>query len=330
MRQTTFAGPVGPMTFGQILDRTYRLTRANLRLFVAIAAVPVGVFIVILAAMEAAFFLPIIRQFPKPPAPESIAHLFNLAVVVPSFVLFTVLQGTIFALYLAAAIHAATQANRGFATSFRDAYAVAWSRAGRYLGLLFLIYLLTFLPALVIELAMVGGFGLLAHWKPDQDPAALFLLIPLGMLLFLAAFVYGALMGLRLSLAFPASVVEGLPARAALKRSGHLTQGAKGRIFLVLLVVYAVLYALVMVFEFAAMFLAAIGFLAASALQIHLAPPWSYIAIGFAALCAFAAFFLYTALSWASLTSALAVLYHDQRLRIDGPLPSPLQPGEPA
>lgn len=321
--------PYQPMTIGQVLDRTYRLTRTNLRLFMTIALVPAGVFIVILAALEAAFFIPLIRQFPKPPSPETIAHLLNPAFMATFFALLLLFYGVIFGLYFAAANHAATQADRSFATSFRESCAFACANAGRYLWLIFLTYVLTFLPALVLHLATFAGATYLAVEKPNPNPA-LFLLVPLGMLLILAAFVYGILMALRLSLAFPACVVEGLPARAALKRSGHLTQGAKGRIFLVLFVVYLILYAAVMIFEVVVMFFAALAFLLVSLLHIQWAPPWSYIAIGCGVLCLAAFMLLYTALSWTVLTSALAVLYHDQRLRTDPPLPAPVPSGAPA
>jgi hypothetical protein len=36
---------------------------------------------------------------------------------------------------------------------------------------------------------------------------------------------------------------------------------------------------------------------------------------------------LFISLTYAGMTTALAVLYHDQRLRKDGPPPAPLQSG---
>src|ERR1035437_10255024 len=99
---------------------------------------------------------------------------------------------------------------------------------------------------LVIELVMFGGMGILSANNAEPNPA-LFLLIPLIALLFIGAMVYGVIIAMRLSLAFPAALAEGLTAVAALRRSGQLTKGAKGRIFLVLLVVYALGYAAEMV-----------------------------------------------------------------------------------
>jgi hypothetical protein len=316
------------MTFSQILDRTYRLTRAYLRSFLAIALIPAAAFVVFMVAMEAAIFVPLIRQFPNPPSPEGMNHLLRPAIILPWILLFIIFHGVVFALYFAAAIHAATQADRGRAVPFREAYRVAWANAGRYLLLMLLIYAIAFLPALVIELAGFGGAALLSLENANTNPAV-FLLIPLAMLLFLAAFVYATIMGLRLSLAFPACVAEGLPARAALRRSSHLTLGAKGRIFLVLLVVYAILYVLVMVVEFVLVIFAAIGILAVSVLQVHLSTPLSYVAMGVAILLLAALFLLYIALTWAVMTTTLAVLYHDQCLRQDFPPPTPIQPPLP-
>jgi hypothetical protein len=152
----------------------------------------------------------------------------------------------------------------------------------------------------------------------------------LGMLFVFAAFVYGILMALRLSLVFPACVVEGITARAALKRSNQLTRGAKGRIFVVLLVIYLACYAFMLVLFLVLAVLGSIFAMLGMALHISLASPLGYIAIGFVGLCALLGFLLYIALSWAGLTTTLAVIYNDQRLRIDGPPPMPPQAGAPA
>jgi hypothetical protein len=156
----------------------------------------------------------------------------------------------------------------------------------------------------------------------------MYLLIPLAVLLYLAAIVYGILMGLRLSLAFPASIEENLPARAAIKRSFQLVRGAKGRIFLVILVIYAAIYAAMLVLELVAILLGVVGFFVMMALHAHLTAPWSYIGIGLIGICAFAGMVLFISVIYASLVAALAVLYHDQRLRNEGALATPAQTGK--
>ena len=56
---------------------------------------------------------------------------------------------------------------------------------------------------------------------------------------FICALVYGVIAYLRNSLAIPAAVIENLGVRAAMRRSKNLATGRIGRIFLLLLLVYA-------------------------------------------------------------------------------------------
>jgi hypothetical protein len=59
--------------------------------------------------------------------------------------------------------------------------------------------------------------------------------------------------------------------------------------------------------------------------HIHLTAPWSYIGMGLLGVCGFAAMVLFTSLTYATTFTALAVLYHDQRLRKDGLMPAAQQ-----
>jgi MFS family permease len=312
------------MTFGQVLDRIYRLMRSNLKVFVGIAAVPGAATVLIFALAFAAAFAPILRQLPRQPDPRTF-----LWVMIPLLFFATVLNLAVFALYLAASVHAASQAHLGLQVTFRESYAVAWRRGWSYLWLLSLTYLIAFLPVLVIELAMVVPMALFASDKSNQDTVFLFM-IPLGILLFIAAMVYGTIAALRLSLAFPASLAEGLPAWAAIRRSNQLTQGAKGRIFLVLLVVYALAYAAEMVGSVVLMVVFGVGALLMAVLQLQPDSLPAIVGIGLAAVCFAGFFFLWIALIWSAFSTAFAVLYHDQRLRKDGPLSVPVAAGEPA
>lgn len=99
---------------------------------------------------------------------------------------------------------------------------------------------------------------------------------------------------------------------------------------MVLLVIYAACYAFVLLLFAVLGLLWLVCFLAGMALSIHLASPMGYAAIAFLGVCAALGFLLYIALSWAGFSTALAVIYHDQRLRKDGPSPAPTQAGEPA
>ena len=224
----------------------------------------------------------------------------------------------VYALYLPAAFSAATQADRGVVVSFRQAYGVAWSRFGRSLWLMVLCMLILILPAVVIAALIGGGAALMHHGAAaGAGPAYAFFLIPLLVLLYLGILVYSVLIMLRFAVAYPACIEEDLPAWKALKRSADLTGGAKGRIFLVLLVVYAVVYAveivciLVLVGSgggrcFRRGVCARDGWLAGIH---HSGRSWRVRLRGHGRSLRFA--------SYAAFTTALAVLYHDQRLRKD-------------
>jgi len=311
-----------PMTFGQILDRIYRLMRSQLKLFIAVSTVPAVATVVMMAVFIAIVFIPIFSQLPKQPDPEQMFHF-----LLPSMIFIMPLSLLIFALYLAASIHAAMQANLGIPITFRQAYQVAWKRIGRYFWLMLLIYIIAFLPMLVIELVMIVPMQLFAMGKSGSLTPLVYM-IPLEMLLLIAALVYGVIIAMRLSLAFPASLAEDLTARAALSRSGQLTQGAKGRIFLVLLVIYALGYAAEMVGIMALGVVIGIGALIMAACGVQLPSVAGIIGIVLASLCFAAFLYLWMTLLWSAFSTAIAVLYHDQRLRKDGFLLVPSQAGE--
>jgi len=314
------------MTIGEVLGRTFHIVRANFLLFVGIGAVPFAAFLVTVVAIQAVVLFPFLRLSLKPPAPGEIAHLFDPIPIIPSIAIAMLVNAVVYALYLAAATRAATQSNLGLPVSISDAWQSAWKRIDSYIWLLVLLYAVTFFPALVVEIGTIGGIILLMAGHAGFNPAVIFVL-PLGMMLLVGAMVYGMLMMLRLALAFPASVAEELPAVAALKRSNILTQGAKGRMFVVLLVIYAACYAFVLVLI---VILSLLGFLCSVVgLVLHIQPvsPLGFTAIAFLGFCTLLGFLLYMAIYLAGFTTALTVIYQDQRLRNDSQPLAPPQPG---
>lgn len=315
-----------PMTFGQLFDRTYRLMRANLRLFLGIAAVPSSAIFVVFAAITGIFFVTLAPQISGGVAPPPTMPLCLLGVFIGAFYLILPL---VYALYMPAASYAATQADRGATVTLCEAYAVGWRRFGRHLWLMILCLLYILVPVLAC-LLVVGLGAILMHFAMagNSGPLVSFLLIPLGMLLYLALAVYSVLIMLRFSLAYPACVVEQLPAWASLQRSAQLTKGAKGRIFLVLLVVYALTYAVSMVCMVVFFAVGALVALVAVLAQVTPGSPAFVPLICLAALGVLVVMIITCMFSYAAFTTALAVLYHDQRLRTDGHLSAPGQLAE--
>ena len=302
------------MTSGQILDRIYRLMRANLRLFFGVAAVPSATIFVFLTAMLC-FMIPLLgpQMDGQPTTP----------LAPPPYFPFIVLLGypitlVVYALYMPAASFATTKTDLGISVSFRQAYVVAWSRFGRYLWLMILCILCVVVPITVIAALIAAGVLILHHAASvGAGPAGAFFLVPLLVLLYLGIFVYCVLIMLRLAVAYPACVEEGLTAWAAVRRSAGLTRNAKGRIFLVMLVVYAVTYAVNLVCILVLFALAAIGTMAAVGAHVTLGSPAFFILAGLGILGYLLVIVAATMLSCAAMTTAMAVLYHDQRLRMD-------------
>jgi membrane-anchored glycerophosphoryl diester phosphodiesterase (GDPDase) len=122
--------------------------------------------------------------------------------------------------------------------------------------------------------------------------------------LFLLAGVYGIWMSLRYSLAVPACVVEDLPASGAIKRSIELSQGSRGRIFVLGLLVYAVRMLLGILFGFPMIALA-------------VKHPGQPLPLGWMVLAQIGGFVTSTLIG-PIYSTGLTLFYYDQRIRKEG------------
>jgi hypothetical protein len=291
--------------------------RANAGLFLRIASPPAGLMIAFYLVMIAAALSLVISGHPP-----NAAEMTSKAVVIGAAMFgFFVLLFLVFALYEPAAVYAALQADAGVKPRFREAYALALSKAARFVWLAILRCLIVAGPILVLAVIVGGGVALVfakgqGNFSPDKELAWLPLLMLL-MLLYFGSMIYSILAFLWLALACPACVAENLTAASAIGRSFKLTRGAKGRIFLLLLVLYAIYYAAALVAECVLAALGSAGALVMMLLHVAL-KPWGLVAIGVGAFCVLVVIFLLVAYVWSSFATAFAVVYHDQRLRREG------------
>jgi MFS family permease len=313
-------GPIFFMTFGQILDRIFRLMRSHWKTFTAIGILPMGVAFVFYAAFFAALFLA--GVFKHSPAQPNTALI--LETVLPLSLLFIPVMLILYGLFYGASTYATLRADHDFTVAAGEALRHAWSRIGRYVWLMVLRSLIIAIPIFALAIAIAIGALLLGliHQGATLNPAALFFLVPLIVLFYLGVIVYAIFMSLRLSLAFAASVQEDITAWQAIKRSGKLTHGAKGRIFLVLLIIYVIGYAVAMVLYFVGFFVFAIGALATGG-HINWTSPATITLAALAGIVVLALIVVWTALLLAAYSTAFAVFYRDQRLRKEGPPPMP-------
>lgn len=303
-----------PLTFGQILERIFRLLRSNFKLLLGIGCIP-GLAIPITYGL---LFAGMGRQiFALVQGANPAAYLSQMSIWMLGFFAILPVHLAIFAVYLGASSYAAVLADCGTVVTFRQAFRVALLRTGHYLLLVLTIYAVTFLPALLLEIPMFAMMALVGSHDPAPNPV-LILLFPIEFLLMFGALIAGALVALRLSLAFPASVFESLNVRAALKRSWQLTRGALGRIFLVMLVIYAAVYALTMIAIGGVISVGAIAFFAFSGPADHPSQHTIILLIACAVVAYLVLIAVCTVGMWTGFSAAFAVIYNDQRMRIDG------------
>jgi MFS family permease len=303
------------MTLGQILERILWLLRRHLRLYVGLACVPGLALVAVFAlffALAMIMLIPYAHSHSEPPAARVVAGVF-LPVLLAYLAILPV-----FGLYAAAASYAVVRTNFGHAVTWREAWAIAWERRGRYIGLFFLLILIVAGP-LYILIAVDIGTSLLFGWGTHGHaaaPIAILIFAPLFALVMLCGLAYQVVAALHVLLALHACVIEGLPAIEAIRRSAALTKGAKGRIFVALLVVCAAAYVLNLLSMIVFLILLSVLSLIGTLIHMVLSSAASLFFIALLAIPLMVLFFLaLIALPYSGYATALGVLYCDQRMR---------------
>lgn len=233
-----------PLSLGEILDRTAELYRNHFLLFAGISAVFAGAMLLIQMLHLGALVL-----LGYPTAVTGLEWTTATATVVESLAVLLIAG-----LSIVANNRAVSWVYLGQPTTIRDAAASILPRVRRYLWLMTMTAFRAWAPLAVLYVAMFAivlsmlpkGFltnPAVAESVGAQNPGGL-ITAGLGMLvlapLFFLGLIYGVWMSLRYSLAMPACVVEELTAGQSLKRSIQLSEGSRGRIFVLGLLVYAV------------------------------------------------------------------------------------------
>ena len=227
---------LSPSTLGEILDRTAQLYRSRFFVFLGISVVPtVGVLVPVCGFFALLVWLGSRDNNPAPTADiKLLADIFIVAVVVVALAVYAAAA----ALAMAAMNHAVACAYLGEKATIRDSYKGIWRRGWRYVWLLILEGIIIGVAPVAVWAGLVviaAGVGILAR-KAGMGGSAEDALVGLAAVLAVVALLgYFFWMLLRLSLAFPACVIEQIGAWTALKRSSALSKGTKGRIFLLYL-----------------------------------------------------------------------------------------------
>jgi len=222
--------PLHPSSLSEILDRTAQVYRARFLVFFGIAVIPTAVMVVFAGCGVLVFLF---SGLNAPTPVFGVAAVLALAALgligLPIFIAIT-------ALAAAAMSHAAAHQFLGQSITIRDSYKAVWRRGWQYIGVwllqiaaVWIVPIAAWIVA-ILSSALLGTLARRAGMGVNGGFVAFFVFIAI-----IGLVTYGVWMNLRLSLAFPACVVEQIGLWNALRRTSSLTIGTKGRILLLYL-----------------------------------------------------------------------------------------------
>lgn len=212
-----------PSSLGEILDRTAQMYRSHFLVYFGIAAIAASTVLIprLIGYLLLSFYTHgNATQFAG--ISMMISGLMSLISLLPM------------ALSMAAIAHAVATNYLGQITTIRQAYSSIRRRWYRYILILLATYCYAFAPVFVAVVA-IGAVSAAVSASFSRN-----LVVGVLMVLILMAMVAAFWWMLRWALAIPASLLEDLKVHRSLKRSAMLTKGARGRIFVMVLLVLAV------------------------------------------------------------------------------------------
>jgi hypothetical protein len=277
-----------PLSTGEVLDRTFEIYRGNFWLFAGLASLS-GAFGLILNAIAMVVHHVVLLH-----------HGIQIAALVTriSSAVMGILGLPVTAVVYAASVYALCEVYLGRRTTAKESLEATAGRWLRYVG----IALWQVWSALWVGLLVVVPGVVLVTLGGKAIGAGMVVLA--GSMVFLGIVgggVYGVIAYIRNSLAIPASVMEGMGVRASMRRSKTLATDTKGKIFVVLLIAFA-LYMVVGTIQAPMLF-----FIARSPFKEHVMAQAAILLIGFVGS---------TLVSPVALIG-LTLVYFDQRVRME-------------
>jgi hypothetical protein len=233
----------GPITAGQMFERTFTLLRENFKLFFGIVLILIGVHVVAMGVFGGSEFW-MIRSSSGTPSFGSVLLMMPIFVVggVLFFIFILIIQGAFFV---------ATRARlSGAATTVGEACKLAADKAGKLTGIALLVVvrsigyvLLFYTVSLIVFVTIALMFGGLRHASGAVPFAVghgasfgfIAMVLVLGLLWVVLYIAFGFWLYARYSLAVPAALAENLSVTGSVRRSVELSRGSKGRLYAMLL-----------------------------------------------------------------------------------------------
>jgi hypothetical protein len=228
-----------PLGLGELLDRAFTLYRNNFFLFCGIMALPETLIILgtlVLTMMTRNTLTPLMVAPQSPPAdPQQV--LANMGSFFGLLLIFYLIYGLIYVAAVCATTFAVSAVYLGKPSTIRDAYRKIRGRIGAVVAFCFLMFLILMgmwiAVSIVTAIAAVAVGSALSFVSPALG-AVVTVLVLLG------AVVLFVWLMMRFALAMPVLLLENRGAVDSLARSGSLTKGHRGRVFLGIVVMFAI------------------------------------------------------------------------------------------
>lgn len=222
-----------PLTLSEILDRTFSVFRSRFWLFCGIASI--GGMVLLLTQIAQLTVQHVARKGGGQEKALIASVLISIVVLFVAFLVYGILQ--------AATVYALTAVYLGRAVTIGESMKAAFKRWLTYILIsIWQYFSFCWLPLVL----MIPAFVLIVVFAGSTTSAVTGGLIIL--LAILAGLPVGVILGIRNMLAIPAALDENRRIRASMRRSKDLAKGAKGRIFVVLLI-WGALYMVVGMLE---------------------------------------------------------------------------------
>jgi hypothetical protein len=299
--------PMRPLTLGEILDRTAQLYRRNFWLFAGVSAVPMGGMIAVFVVFGGLFgaFAVMAKQGQQPnPLLVGVLAIAMVLIALPLLLAATVYSN-------GALTFTAARVHLGDKPKIKQALKSVTARFGRYLWLIFLqgIFVAGIPSAIAGTLVLVLYF--LTQNAPSDGEGA-FLLGFVLILIAIATAVVIVLRALEYAMSFAVCVVEGKSAWPSLRRAAALSQGTRGRIFVMFLLIMMLSFVLSM-----AVYIPILIVIFVMAALTH-GGPSSVATIVVAEILNVLMNFIVQTLLTPVYSIALVLFYYDQRVRKEG------------
>ena len=298
--------PLHPLSLGEVLDSTAQLYRDRFLVFFGISMVPSG-FILAAALIVVSMFAAIGLQNAAAGTSGAAQAMAVIAIGVTSLLALPLFVSSA-ALGWAALCQASAQSFLGEPITIRSSYKAVWKHGWNHVGL----YLLLTLFVGIIPFSAVFGIIAISAVLSAAAAGTVQSIVGVAIFVFVLGIAVAALwILLRLCLAFPATVVEGISAWSALKRSSSLSTGTRGRIILLFLLGTALsqLIAIVLIIPFIVL----VAFVPALQGPQHAGAVGAFIALVFYGVSFTAQAFVRPVYG-----IALTLFYFDQRIRKEG------------